>query len=221
MKKIRKLTVLCAILALMFSFSIVAYAIDVEEIPEAAETNTSEATNGLKPFTPTGTGTVINNATDEDGKEFFTIMTLDGNVFYLVIDRQRETENVYFLNAVTEKDLLALAEKPGDTGTYESVLSNPEMESTQVNPEPKTSAELSFETEQKSNAGMLFMVLAVVLIGGGAGYYFKIYRLKHQRTVSEDDLDYSDESGSDDSEESKQADNLPPWEDEYDGDDEV
>lgn len=32
------------------------------------------------------------------------------NVFYLVINRQRETENVYLLNAVTELDLIALAE---------------------------------------------------------------------------------------------------------------
>lgn len=52
----------------------------------------------------------VDNATDADGKEFFTITTPAENVFYLVIDRQRETENVYFLNAVTEADLLALAE---------------------------------------------------------------------------------------------------------------
>ena len=54
-----------------------------------------------KPFTPEGTGTVLDNATDQDGKEFFTITTADEAVFYLVIDRQRGAENVYFLNAVT------------------------------------------------------------------------------------------------------------------------
>ena len=51
-----------------------------------------------KPFTPEGTGTVVDNATDEDGKEFFTITTPSENVFYLVIDRQRTDNNVYFLN---------------------------------------------------------------------------------------------------------------------------
>ena len=65
-----------------------------------------------KPFTPEGTGTVLDNATDQDGKEFFTITTADEAVFYLVIDRQRGAENVYFLNAVTVSDLMALAE-PG------------------------------------------------------------------------------------------------------------
>ncbi len=63
------------------------------------------------PLTPDGQGTVLDNATDEDGKEFFTITTPDENVFFLVIDRQKESENVYFLNAVTESDLMALAEK--------------------------------------------------------------------------------------------------------------
>jgi len=82
--------------------STVAYAGGGEETPKPVA--------APNPFTPAGTGTVIDNATDADGKEFYTIMTPSENVFYLIIDRQRETENVYFLNAVTEKDLLALAE---------------------------------------------------------------------------------------------------------------
>jgi len=69
------------------------------------------------PFTPSGTGTVADNATDGDGKEFFTIMTPDENTFYLVIDRQRGTENVYLLNAVTEADLLSLAKMPERSAT--------------------------------------------------------------------------------------------------------
>jgi hypothetical protein len=64
---------------------------------------------------------------------------------------------------------------------------------------------------------MLLFVLAVVLIGGGAGYYFKIYRPKHQQADSEDDFDYSDEPDLDDAEDTEQADELP-WEDENDGD---
>lgn len=44
-------------------------------------------------------------------KQFYTITTDAGNVFYLVIDGKREDNNVYFLNGVTESDLMALAEK--------------------------------------------------------------------------------------------------------------
>ena len=64
-----------------------------------------------KPLTPDGQASVLDNATDAEGKEFYTFTTPDENIFYLVIDRQREDENVYFLNAVTEKDLMDLAEK--------------------------------------------------------------------------------------------------------------
>ncbi|MCL1975899.1 MAG: DUF4366 domain-containing protein [Firmicutes bacterium] len=53
------------------------------------------------PFTPSGIDTVVDNATDGDDKEFYTISTADGDVFYLIIDRQRNSQNVYFLNAVT------------------------------------------------------------------------------------------------------------------------
>lgn len=107
------------------------------------------------PFTPDGTGTVVDNATDQDGKEFFTITTAEEAVFYLVIDRQRETENVYFLNAVTVADLMALA---------------------------------------------------VVVIGGGAGWYFKIYRPKHQK-AAEPEEDY----GGDPYDSPEDYDGEAPW----------
>ena len=68
-------------------------------------------------LTPDGQGTVLDNVSSADGKEFFTITTPAENVFYLVIDRERDGENVYFLNAVTETDLLALAETDAATGT--------------------------------------------------------------------------------------------------------
>jgi hypothetical protein len=202
----------------MFCFSTVAYASGGEEVPKVTEAPVPKVTSEPNPFTPAGTGTVVNTATDEDGKEFFTITTPDKNVFYLVIDRQREQDNVYFLNAVTEKDLLALAKKSSDTQDSKNVLSTSKPESTpEVTSQPATSSEPSSESKQTGNTGMLLFVLAVVLIGGGAGYYFKIYRPKHQQADSEDDFDYSDEPDLDDAEDTEQADELP-WEDENDGD---
>ena len=125
------------------------------------------------PFTPDGTGTVVDNATDQDGKEFFTITTAEEAVFYLVIDRQRETENVYFLNAVTVADLMALAESSGELAAPEPP---PEPER-----EPTTTPEPEPVPEKKGGAGPLLLALAVVVIGGGAGWYFKIYRPKLQK----------------------------------------
>lgn len=117
MKKIIFLVVMLCMAALMCGFAVTANAQSNEPIIEAtpapvvtpAPTPVPTPTPVLTP--PGGTGTVVEQ-TDEEGKEFYTIMTADENVFYLVIDRQRETENVYFLNAVTEADLLPLAELP-------------------------------------------------------------------------------------------------------------
>lgn len=213
MKRVRMMAAsLCAVI-LLCGFSVTAYAGGGEDfgdpIMTAEPTVTAEPVTEPEPvetenpFTPSGTGTVINNATDADGKEFFTITTPAENVFYLIIDRQRETENVYFLNAVTEADLLALAELPEETAT-------PTPEPT-PDPEPEPDAEPVDEQPAKQNsAGMLLLVVAVVLIGGGAGYYFKIYRPKHQAPPEEDyggesddypetyeDEDYGDEEDAD------------------------
>lgn len=153
----------------------------------AAETPPAEEPATPKPFTPEGTGTVVDNATDEDGKEFFTITTPSENVFYLVIDRQRTDNNVYFLNAVTENDLLALAEESPEPEVPEPTV--------QPEPDPEPTPEPEPEKETGGNMGSLLIVLAVLLVGGGVGYYFKVYRPKHEAAeLDEDDYDYEDEA---------------------------
>lgn len=152
------------------------------------------------PFTPDGQGTMVDNATDQDGKEFFTIMAADESVFYLVIDRQRETENVYFLNAVTVADLMALAE-PSPEAVPEPL---PEPE-----PEPTTEPEPEPEPEKSGGAGTLLLVLAVLALGGGAGWYFKIYRPKQQAAAPSEDFDEAEEYGEDYG--GGEYDDLPPW----------
>lgn len=152
------------------------------------------------PFTPDGQGTMVDNATDQDGKEFFTIMAADESVFYLVIDRQRETENVYFLNAVTVADLMALAE-PSPEAVPEPL---PEPE-----PEPTTEPEPEPEPEKSGGAGTLLLVLAVLALGGGVGWYFKIYRPKQQAAAPSEDFDEAEEYGEDYG--GGEYDDLPPW----------
>jgi hypothetical protein len=194
-------TMIVAVMLCMAAFPVSAYTGGGEEIPEEPTTEAAvpEAT-APNPFTPDGTGTVIDNATDGDGKEFFTIMTPSENVFYLVIDRQRETENVYFLNAVTEQDLMALAEITADTGGVSAI---PEPEPTPdptPEPEPETTPEPEPAPEQGSNMGMMILIAVAVLGGGGAAYYLKIYRPKQARAEAEEDF-----------EEYEAEDDGPPW----------
>lgn len=158
------------------------------------------------PFTPDGTGTVVDNATDEDGKEFYTITTADESVFYLVIDKQKTSENVYFLNTVTTDDLLPLAEQ----GKEPPKEVTPEPE-----PKPTEPVEEVPEPEpEKKDSPLLSILLigAVVLAGGGIGYYFKIYKPKHEAPDLEDDYcEYEDGELEEIAEEPEDED-TPPWE---------
>ena len=108
MKKFRKLAALCAVFLL--SLCLCAGVVHAEEAADDPGT-----ASGGEAVLPPGTGEVAEVYADENGRKFYTIQTPAGNTFYLVIDFTKETENVYFLDAVAEKDLLALAEKAGGT----------------------------------------------------------------------------------------------------------
>jgi len=136
------------------------------------------------PFTPNGNGEVMDNAKDTDGKEFFTIKTRDENVFYLIVDRQRGSENVYLLNAVSDKDLMALAEKSGSNTTEEVTIANT-TEKTEI-----TTETIASSSNSNNNTGTFVLIAIAMLIVGGIGYYFKIYKPKHL----EKDIDSEDEA---------------------------
>ena len=185
---------------------------DDHRTPTAADPTPSTSPQpSAGPMTPPGgQGTVIDNVSGtsaESSREFFTIATPDENVFYLVIDRNRDSENVYFLNAVTEGDLLALAEKDKD-GPSQSAIPDPEPV---CNCKDKcapgavktdcpvcllsmkdcagTAAPDPVEPEKPKEgggSGTIFIVLLAALAAGGAGYYFKIYKPKKELADAED-----------------------------------
>lgn len=213
MRKARFLAAALCAAVLMCGFTAPAYAFsdddtggsDVWEGLDPAVTAPAPAPEPepeQKPFTPSGTGTVVDNATDAEGKEFFTITTAEEAVFYLVIDRQRNGENVYFLNAVTLADLAALAEANGEPPAPEPV---PEPE-----PAPEPSPEPEPEPQAKGGAGPLLLALAVLLSGGGAGWYFKVYRPKYQQAAAPEE-DYADDPAPYDGPEDYE--DEAPWDD--------
>ena len=150
------------------------------------------------PFTPDGQASVTDNATSHDEKEFFTFTTPSGNVFFLVVDRQRGSDNVYFLNAVTEQDLMTLAEQAGAEITTVGGGGIP-VSTTPQNPQTQEPSETEpVETDPPvadnggGNGAMIFLLVAVV-IGGAVGYYIKIVRPKQQGNGDYDDEDEDEE----------------------------
>lgn len=171
--------------------------------------------SGGAALTPDGNLSLIDDigSSTRSGKQFITVETRNGNVFYLIIDRDDEgEETVHFLNQVDEADLLTLmgddapaAETPavcnckekcaaGAVNTNCPVCKNNLSECSGKEPvtEPEPEPE---QPEKKSSGGLLVIVLLLVLAGGGAFAYVKFIKPKQGVKVSADpdDYDFEDE----------------------------
>ena len=171
--------------------------------------------SGGAALTPDGNLSLIDDigSSTRSGKQFITVETRNGNVFYLIIDRDDEgEETVHFLNQVDEADLLSLmgddapaAETPavcnckekcaaGAVNTNCSVCKNNLSECSGKEPvtEPEPEPE---QPEKKSSGGLLVIVLLLALAGGGAFAYVKFIKPKQGVKVSADpdDYDFEDE----------------------------
>ena len=172
-------------------------------------------------LTPDGNMTLIDDigSSEESGKQFITVQTKNGNVFYLIIDRDDEGEyTVHFLNQVDEADLMALMEdgkeetdaptctctdkcSVGAINTACPVCLIQISQCAGVEPEPQeptepTNPEPPADDKKGGNAGMIVLVLVILAGGGGAAFYFLVVKKKGKTTKvpSEiDDFDLEDE----------------------------
>lgn len=132
---------------------------------------------------------MVDNVTDTDGKEFFTISSVDGNEFFLVVDRQRNSENVYFLNAVTEEDLMSLAKQNGrgiaGGGNGTSAIPTPTPPITDKNNQSSGNESITSAPDQNTDehqsaaskiVSNLLMMGGIVIVVGGIAYYLKVIK---------------------------------------------
>ena len=170
-----------------------------------------------RPLTPDGTGTVVDNVTDSDGgREFFTIFSEDGNEFFLIIDRHRNADNVYFLNAVTEEDLMSLARRSGREITNETENSVSAIPIPPQTTPDEDAADSDNDTDTPDPApadgrptalsrigNNLLIFGGIVVVVGGLAYYVKVVRPKKDGFSSNyddepDDYGYEDDDMDDD-----------------------
>ena len=167
-------------------------------------------------------------------KQFISVQTSGGNTFYIVIDYDKPVDEdadlyeTYFFSVVDEADLLAAMEAAGmevpacactdkcmagaintdcpvcATNMTECVGVEPEpVEDT----EPVDDPELEQPEDTGNSMGPILLILAIAAVGGGAGWYFKVYRPKQQRAAEAVEEDYGDELDAFDDPE----DDTPPW----------
>ena len=108
MKNKKTLLVLTMLLGIL-TMSMPVSAATPDAVPEPLQEQDKET----EPITPDGNLTLVDDFSgkETEAKQFITLVTKDGNYFYLVIDRDDEgKETVHFLNQVDESDLLALME---------------------------------------------------------------------------------------------------------------
>ena len=193
------------------SFSL---SLDGADLSALLELLPSGLSDGGAALTPDGNLSLIDDLGGvSSGKQFITVETKGGNVFYLIIDRDDEgAQTVHFLNQVDEADLLALMEdgevqetpavctctekcQAGAVNTACPVCAVNMSECAGKAPEEEPEPEPGPEKESGSGGALVLILLLAVLGGGGAFAYIKFIKPKQGAKVSADpdDYDFEDE----------------------------
>lgn len=180
-----RLKLAAAVFTAAFALSgVTAFAQSSETTLPITQTETMVEDN--RTLTPKGNAQLVDDVTDNENLQFITVTARDGNVFYFVIDKGANSENVYFLNTVDESDLAALVENYTPTTAAE-----PKSEAS-PSPEPEqTEQKQQKHTEQKKGSSpTLYIVLALIAAGVIGGYYYKVILPKKKLEDADDIEDF-------------------------------
>lgn len=191
-----------------------SFSIDPDKLSELFEQLMGGS--GGAALTPDGNLSLIDDmgSSTRSGKQFITVETKNGNMFYLIIDRDDEgEETVHFLNQVDEADLLTLmgddapaAETSANCNCKEKCVAGAvntncpvcknnlsECSGKEAVAEPEPEPE---QPKKKSGSGLLAVVALLVLAGGAAFAYVKFIKLNRSGvkvSADPDEYDFEDE----------------------------
>ena len=242
--------VMCILTA--FSFSVSANA-NTQKTADTTDLSVNDNTESKSPLSPKGNMTSIDDVhqitdtsdknTIED-KQFITVESKNGNVFYIIIDRSGDTDNVYFLNAVDEADLMALMEDEQKAEITAVCTCTDKCElgavdenctvcsknitkcigkETVTEEKDKDSDKETKEEPQKSGSPLAGLIILALLGGGGAFYWFKIKNKKPSTKGTTDPSDFEEDDEDDTDSETEtdiENDDEPESDEDYEYDDE-
>ena len=159
-----------------------------------------------QPLTPDGNLEIVDDIVHED-KQFITVKSRSGAEFYIVIDRSRDSDNVYFLNQVDDVDLFSLLEEDSaancsckekctvgavnsDCFVCRMDVKSCKGKMSEVKSETISDSEPA-ETEKKPD--ILPVILIVGVIGGGAVIGFLKLRKNKPKAASVPGFDDTDD----------------------------
>ena len=172
---------------------------------EPAETQPS---HGL---TPSGNLTLVDDlgVRNGEGQQFVTLVTKNGNYFYLIIDRdEKGEETVHFLNMVDERDLFALMEDD-EKAAYESQMA---AEQAAKEAAEKAAAEAASQTgesetqkqedepakeSKKTNLAPILIIIVLMAAAGGGWFFMQTKKKKKAESAPDPDADYTDDDEED------------------------
>lgn len=198
-----------------------AFSFPVSANVSADEYSVNDSVESKAPLTPSGNMTTVddvhqvNDKDEVEDKQFITVETKNGNTFYIIIDRSGDQENVYFLNAVDESDLMALMEDEQIAAVTATCTCTTKCEIGSVNtacavcsknkdnciatatPAPTEKDKQQPENKQNNTMPLIGLILIVLLGGGGAFYWFNIKNKKSSTKGTTDPSDLYEEDDED------------------------
>jgi len=175
-------------LDLEWFFSMLGINMNEEPEPDQDIVRDMTGTNGqliLAPLTPAGGGEVLDRISVGD-LEFMTITSQAGNTFFLIIDRTREEDNVYFLTPVTEHYLISLATQAGEgAGISDGGLPGIVQPNLMGQPQGQALQQVEASTGDGGINPIIIFTLALV-VGGALIVALKLHFSKKKRERNQD-----------------------------------